>query len=88
MPIHIKELAKSAKVSITTVSLVINGRAGDYRISKSTEKRVLNLARDQNFVSNPLARGVRLKGTQTLGLIAPYLNWHFVLIAQVLEKTA
>ena len=88
MPIHIEELAKIAKVSKTTVSLVINGRAREYRISKSTEKRVLHLAREHNFVPNPLARGMRLKKTQTLGLIVPYLNWHFSQIAQVLEKTA
>ena len=67
--------------------MVINGRARDYRISKATEKRILKLAGDHHFAPNPLARGMRLKKTQTLGLIVPYLNWHFSRIAQVLEQT-
>ena len=87
MSLSIEELAKLARVSKTTVSMVINGRARDYRISKATEKRILKLAGDHHFAPNPLARGMRLKKTQTLGLIVPYLNWHFSRIAQVLEQT-
>ena len=67
-------MADRAGLSVSTVSRVLSGQAGRYRISKMTETTVTELARDSNFVPNQLARGLRLKKTSTIGLIVADLS--------------
>ena len=51
----IKDIAKQAGVSITTVSLVLNGKA--YKIPDQTKKIVLETARELNYTPNQMAVG-------------------------------
>jgi LacI family sucrose operon transcriptional repressor len=88
MSISLEDLARRAKVSKTTVSLVINGKSEEYRISKETQKKIQVLAKEYNFKPNSTARALRLKKSLTIGLIIPYLNRHFGRVAEVLEQTA
>ena len=88
MSISLEDLARKAKVSKTTVSLVINGKSEEYRISKETKKKIQVLAKEYNFKPNSTARALRLKKSLTIGLIIPYLNRHFGRVAEVLEQTA
>ena len=88
MSISLEDLARKAKVSKTTVSLVINGKSEEYRISKETQKKIQVLAKEYNFKPNSTARALRLKKSLTIGLIIPYLNRHFGRVAEVLEQTA
>ena len=45
----IDDIARMAGVSRTTASMVLNGRAEQYRISAATQERVLAMATDNNF---------------------------------------
>lgn len=69
MATTIKDVAKKANVSITTVSKIINGKADD--ISKSTIERVQSVIDELNYKPNRLARSMILKKTKTVGLIIP-----------------
>ena len=76
----IKDIAKQAGVSITTVSLVLNGKA--YKIPDQTKKIVLDTARELNYTPNQMAVGLVKKRSQTIGLIVPNIsNTYFATMA-------
>jgi LacI family transcriptional regulator len=64
--ITIKELAKKAGVSITTVSRALNGYKD---INPETRKRILQLAEELNYQPSGIARSLVMKKSRTLGLI-------------------
>jgi DNA-binding LacI/PurR family transcriptional regulator len=71
MKITIKDLARMAGVSVTTVSRALNG----YRdISPETRKRILQLAEELNFQPSGIARSLVKKKSKTLGLIISELT--------------
>jgi LacI family transcriptional regulator len=74
MAITIADIANQAKVSISTVSRILNGKADNYRISKDTEKRVKEIAKNSGYRPNFLAKGLRLKRTKTIGLVIPDIS--------------
>lgn len=76
-------IADQTGVSVSTISRVLSGQAGRYRISKKTEAAVRALAKQVNFVPNQLARGLRLRKTQSVGLVIPDIsNPFFAAVAQ------
>ncbi len=85
----IQNVAEKAGVSITTVSRVLNGKAEKYRISKNTKEAVLRIASELGYIPDQLARGLRIKRTNTLGLIIPDIsNPFFSTIARNIEINA
>lgn len=85
----LKNIANQAGVSIPTVSRVLNGKSKHYRISEETQSLILKVAKELNYSPNQLARGLRLKRTNTLGYITPDIsNPFFSNIARVVEKYA
>lgn len=52
----IYDIAKVAGVSYSTVSLILNNRGDDVRISKKTQERVKKIAKDMGYVPNIHAR--------------------------------
>lgn len=83
---NIKELAAQIGISATTVSRVLNGKAELYRISPATSKKVLDAANKFSYYPDRIARGLRLKKTETLGLIIPDIaNPFFSSIAKTIE---
>ena len=56
---NIKDVAKAAGVSPTTVSLIINGKAKNGRISEETEKHVYQVMQELNYHPNMSARRLR-----------------------------
>lgn len=84
--ISIKELAEISKVSIATVSRVINKKGG---YSKETEKKILELIESESYQQNFNARSLRTKKSQTIGVIVPDIsNEFFAKIVQSVEKHA
>ena len=76
-------IADEAGVSVSTVSRVLNGKGGEYRIASDTERRVRKVANRLNFSPNLTARGLRLKVTHTIGLVVPDIaNPFFARIAR------
>ena len=66
----LKEVAKAAGVSHTTVSLVINNIEGS-RVSRSTRKRVLETIRRLDYNPNLIAKRLASGKTNSIGLFIP-----------------
>ncbi|MDD3170987.1 MAG: LacI family DNA-binding transcriptional regulator [Bacilli bacterium] len=87
MTVTLKFLSEKANLSITTVSLILNGK--NVRVSEEKKKLVLQLAKEYNYVPNSLAVGLVTKKTKTIGLIIPDIsNTFFAEIAKNLEQEA
>ena len=85
----LKAIAKQLGVSVTTVSRALNGKAEQYGISKKTEEAVLKAAKALHFSPDPLARGLRLNRTLSVGLLIPDIaNPYFAGIAKNVEMAA
>lgn len=67
--IGIKDVAAAAGVSTTTVSHILNEVEGK-RINPETRQRVLDTARQLGYAPNGLARGLRLKRSNTIGFVS------------------
>ncbi len=64
----IKDVAKKAGVSITTVSFVLNKRS-NVVISEEVKKRVLNVAREMDYHPSAMAAGLAGRRTRNLGVV-------------------
>lgn len=82
----IDDIARLAGVSRTTASMVLNGRAEEFRISAATKQRVQDIAREHHFLPSHSARMLRSGCSNTLGLIVPELtNFAHASLAQAME---
>lgn len=64
--VTIRDVASAAGVAVSTASRALNNR-GD--VSESTRRRVLQAARELDYVPNSLARGLLSGRTRTVGVI-------------------
>lgn len=84
MKVTIKDIARKANVSSTTVSFVLNNKAS--HISPETIKKVKKVANDLRYVPNPIAISLVTKKTKTIGMIIPDIqNLFFAEIAKLIE---
>ena len=72
--IFLKDIAKELNLSKTAVSLVLNNRGDENKISQDTQKRILDFARKNNYRPNQMARGLSLGRSETIGLILPNIS--------------
>jgi LacI family transcriptional regulator len=72
--ITIKDVAQHAGVSITTASLVLNGKGN---ISAETRQRVLDSAKALNYHPNAHARHLKKRRTRTIGVFISALGGLF-----------
>lgn len=72
--VTLKEIAEKLNISITTVSKALK----DYPdVSKKTKQRVLDLAKDLNYIPNSFAVSLRMQQSKTIGVIVPATVHHF-----------
>ena len=64
--VTIKDVAKAAGVSYSTVSRALSGSP---EISAETRERILSLCKEMNYTTNTVARAMVMKSTKLLGLI-------------------
>jgi LacI family fructose operon transcriptional repressor len=82
----VEQIAKALGISITTVRLVLNGKAEQYRISVKTQNKIADYVSEFGYTINHAARSLKLNKTDTLGLIIPRLsNLFFSTLAEKLE---
>jgi len=82
---NIKDIARMAGVSISTVSLVFNQ---PNRIKEETRFRVLAVAEKLNYVPNRLARSLVTNKTKTIGLvISDIIDPFYAEISRAIEDT-
>lgn len=72
--LFLKDIAQELKLSKTAVSLVLNNRGDENKISKETQKRILDFAKKNNYKPNQMARGLSLGKSETIGLIVPNIS--------------
>src|SRR5689334_15822235 len=73
--VTIYDIAKKLKVSPATVS---RGLKDHPSISKKTKKKIFDLADKIGYRQNHFARNLRNRKTDTIGVIVPRLNSHFM----------
>ena len=73
MPKTVEEIARETGFSITTVRFVINGQAEKYRISEKTRKQIEEYVAIHGYSLNHAARSLKLKRSDTIGLVIPDL---------------
>ncbi len=85
--ITLKEIAKMANVSSATVSKVINGK--DKYISDATRKKILDIVEKEGYITNGIAKSLKMKNTKTIGIIIPdVMNLFFSELARGIEDAA
>ena len=67
----IKDIAKAAGVSVTTVSRALNNYPD---VSESTKRKIKSIADELNYSPNSLARSLVMNKTKTIGLLVSGLN--------------
>ena len=65
------EIANYCNLSRSTVSRVLNGNAGNFRISSETVETVLAAAKQLNYRPNRLARAIQSRRTHLIGISFP-----------------
>jgi len=81
-----KDVAKLAGVSVSTVSRVISG---NIKVEELTKRRVEEAIKKVNFKPNLLAQGLRIKSGKMIGLIVPEIvHPSFVNIIKYTEECA
>ena len=85
----LKSIAETLRISISTVSRVLNDRAKKYRISDATVAKIKNEADRVGFAPNQIASALRLQKTKTIALVIPDIsNGYFAAMAKVLGVEA
>ncbi|TGE05221.1 LacI family DNA-binding transcriptional regulator [Hymenobacter fodinae] len=85
----INDIANHLEVSIATVSLVLNGKAKQSRISDAVAERVLKYVQEVGYKPNHLAKSLRTGKTHVIGLVVEDIsNPFFATVAWLIEKQA
>lgn len=80
----IKDVAKKSKVSIATVSRVINN---NYPVNEKTKQTVLDTIDELGYKPNLVARSLKNKETKLLGMVVPDIsNPYYMNIAKGIES--
>jgi LacI family transcriptional regulator len=75
MSVTIKDVARQAGVSISTVSRVINNSKP---VSNDIRQRVLQIIEETGYTPNPVARSLVMKKSQLIGVIVPDISNFFI----------
>jgi LacI family transcriptional regulator len=74
--VTIQDVAKKAKVSVSTVSRVLNGKAD---VASETQDRILLVIDELGYTTNLAARSMRSRKKNLLGLIMPDIAYPFAI---------
>ncbi len=69
-PPSARDVAGVADVSVSTVSLVLNGKAAERGIPEATTQRVLKAVKQVGYRPNAMAAGLRRQTSDTIGFIS------------------
>src|SRR3990167_10255006 len=85
----IRDIAKAADVSVTTVSFVLNDKGEKMGISTEVIKKVIKVAAEMKYKPNMIASSLRTGKTRSIGLIVEDIsNQFFSELARVIEREA
>ena len=87
--ISLLDISEKLKISKSTISIVLNGRGDEKRVSKETQEKIVKYANEHNYRPNQLARGLSRGKSETIGLIVPNISDTFYSrIARRIERKA
>lgn len=87
--VSIKNIADELKISVTTVSFVLNGKAKEKHISKELTQKVLAYAKLVNYKPNQIAQSLRTGKSKILVfMVEDISNPFFSKLARVFEDMA
>jgi LacI family transcriptional regulator len=87
--ISLKDIAKLAGVSTSTVSFVLNGKGDTMRISKPIADKIHAIAKKSGYQPNQLAVSLRTGQSKTIGLLLEDIsNNFFATLAKFIEDEA
>jgi len=72
--VSLNDIAKNLNLSRVTVSMIMNGRAQEWRISEATRLRVLEAAKEMGYRRNANASAMITGKTGVIGYLAPNLG--------------
>lgn len=88
-PVSIRNIAEELKISVTTVSFVLNGKAKEKHISKELTKKVLDYAKLINYRPNQIAQSLRTgKSNILVFMVEDISNSFFSKLARIFEDIA
>lgn len=80
----ISDVAREAGVSVATVSRALRGLD---RVSPTTREKVLQVARDLDYVASPTATSLASGRTKVVGVASPYVDrWYFAHAVSALQR--
>lgn len=87
--VSLKVIARELGVSAATVSLVLNGKNKNGRVSEEMSKRIIDKAAELHYIPNSLAKGLKMGHSKSIGLIvADISNVFFGTLALHLQNYA
>ena len=87
--VSLKTIADNLGVSIATVSIVLSDKNKKGRVSEETSRKILDKAKELNYMPNTLAKGLRMGSSKTIGLvIADISNVFFGTLALHIQEYA
>lgn len=85
----LQDISKKLNISKATISIVLNGRGDEKRVSKETQETIIKFAEKNNYRANQLARGLSRGKSDMIGLVIPNISDSFYArIARRIEKKA
>lgn len=85
--VTLNDIAALSGVSKTTVSMILNGQADQFRIKPETREKVQQIAEQHGYRANAYAKALKLRRSNVIGLVLPDLtNYGFASTAKALEK--
>jgi LacI family transcriptional regulator len=87
--VSLKDIARIAGVSPSTVSFVLNGKAKQMRISETLATKIIEVAKKEGYHPNPVAVSLRTGKSQILGLIVETISGNFFAsLSRIIEEEA
>ncbi|NSW90804.1 MAG: LacI family DNA-binding transcriptional regulator [Firmicutes bacterium] len=71
MSATLKDVAKKLNISVSTVSRVVNDKS---YVSPKTREKVLKALEEMNYSPNQVARSLKKKSTNTIGIVVPDIS--------------
>ena len=87
--VSLKDIARIAGVSPSTVSFVLNGKAKQMRISETLASKIMEVAKKEGYHPNPVAVSLRTGKSQILGLVVETISGNFFAsLSRIIEEEA
>jgi len=74
---NLRAISKKANVSIATASRVLSGAKTVVKISEKTRKKVMEAAKELDYIPNVFAKSLRLRKSFTIGLVVSNIEDYF-----------